>query len=393
MPGSGLRGVCRRWTVLPTAAESDATPLLKGPACRLEQPRAAAARRAAWRACPTSAQVYFTHSYVAPVVDADGGGHDVRRRRSPRPSSAATSPACSSIPRSPATSGLRILRNWLRCSLSASSRASTCATARSSRASTSRGCATPAIPAALAARYNREGIDEIVILDVTATLEARQARAQTIRAVAREIFLPLCVGGGIRGEDGCGGGDRGGRRQGQPQHGGARRPRRSSRTLAAPLRQPGGRSSPSTPNDAATASPLRAQRHRRDAARCGRMGARGGRSRRRRDPADLDRSRWDQVRVRLRADRRGVRLPCRFRSSPQAARARSSTSPRCSPPAAPTPRSPRRFFISTRRASADLETLFLAAERAHIPVRALGVKIARTLPNLCDLALTLHHTC
>ena len=56
-------------------------------------------------------------------------------------------------------------------------------------------------PASLAARYNREGIDEIVILDVTATLEARQARAQTIRAVAREIFLPLCVGGGIRTAD------------------------------------------------------------------------------------------------------------------------------------------------------------------------------------------------
>ena len=56
-------------------------------------------------------------------------------------------------------------------------------------------------PAALAARYNRDGIDEIVILDVTATLEARQARAQTIRAVAAEIFLPLCVGGGIRTEE------------------------------------------------------------------------------------------------------------------------------------------------------------------------------------------------
>jgi cyclase len=56
-------------------------------------------------------------------------------------------------------------------------------------------------PAALAARYNREGIDEIVVLDVTATLEARQGRAQTIQAVAREIFLPLTVGGGIRGEE------------------------------------------------------------------------------------------------------------------------------------------------------------------------------------------------
>ena len=55
-------------------------------------------------------------------------------------------------------------------------------------------------PAMLAKRYNIEGIDEIVILDVTATIEARQARAQTVRAVAREIFLPLCVGGGIRSE-------------------------------------------------------------------------------------------------------------------------------------------------------------------------------------------------
>ena len=56
-------------------------------------------------------------------------------------------------------------------------------------------------PAALAKRYNVEGIDEIVILDVTATLESRQARANTIAAVAREIFLPLTVGGGIRSEE------------------------------------------------------------------------------------------------------------------------------------------------------------------------------------------------
>jgi cyclase len=55
-------------------------------------------------------------------------------------------------------------------------------------------------PAALARRYNVEGIDEIVILDVTATLESRQARAHTIASVAREIFLPLAVGGGIRNE-------------------------------------------------------------------------------------------------------------------------------------------------------------------------------------------------
>lgn len=56
-------------------------------------------------------------------------------------------------------------------------------------------------PAELAARYNREGIDEVVILDVTATLERRRALATTVAAVAREIFIPLTVGGGIRSDE------------------------------------------------------------------------------------------------------------------------------------------------------------------------------------------------
>jgi len=55
-------------------------------------------------------------------------------------------------------------------------------------------------PAELARRYNLEGIDELVILDITATIEARRALADTIRAVARELFIPLAVGGGIRTE-------------------------------------------------------------------------------------------------------------------------------------------------------------------------------------------------
>ena len=55
-------------------------------------------------------------------------------------------------------------------------------------------------PAELARRYNVEGIDEVVVLDITATLESRQTLARTIRAVAHEIFLPLTVGGGIRSE-------------------------------------------------------------------------------------------------------------------------------------------------------------------------------------------------
>ena len=56
-------------------------------------------------------------------------------------------------------------------------------------------------PAELARRYNHEGIDELVILDITATLERRRALADTIRAVAKELFIPLAVGGGIRTED------------------------------------------------------------------------------------------------------------------------------------------------------------------------------------------------
>ena len=55
-------------------------------------------------------------------------------------------------------------------------------------------------PAELARRYNDEGIDEVVILDVTATIEGRRALRETLQAVSRELFIPLAVGGGIRTE-------------------------------------------------------------------------------------------------------------------------------------------------------------------------------------------------
>jgi len=56
-------------------------------------------------------------------------------------------------------------------------------------------------PAELAARYNTEGIDELTVLDVTATIEGRRALLETIREVSRRIFIPLAVGGGIRSMD------------------------------------------------------------------------------------------------------------------------------------------------------------------------------------------------
>lgn len=56
-------------------------------------------------------------------------------------------------------------------------------------------------PAELAARYNVEGIDEVVVLDVSATLEGRRALLETIHAVSSELFIPLTVGGGVRSLD------------------------------------------------------------------------------------------------------------------------------------------------------------------------------------------------
>ncbi|CAB4605569.1 MAG: imidazole glycerol phosphate synthase subunit HisF [Actinobacteria bacterium] len=53
-------------------------------------------------------------------------------------------------------------------------------------------------PVELAARYNTEGIDELVFLDVAATNENRNTMVAVIARTAREVFIPLTVGGGIR---------------------------------------------------------------------------------------------------------------------------------------------------------------------------------------------------
>ncbi|HET6401773.1 MAG TPA: imidazole glycerol phosphate synthase subunit HisF [Candidatus Kapabacteria bacterium] len=53
-------------------------------------------------------------------------------------------------------------------------------------------------PAELAARYEAEGADELVILDISATIEARNHQVATIRAVRERISIPITAGGGIR---------------------------------------------------------------------------------------------------------------------------------------------------------------------------------------------------
>jgi cyclase len=56
-------------------------------------------------------------------------------------------------------------------------------------------------PVELAAHYDREGADELVFLDITATLEDRAATLDVISRTAEEVFIPLTVGGGVRTDD------------------------------------------------------------------------------------------------------------------------------------------------------------------------------------------------
>jgi cyclase len=53
-------------------------------------------------------------------------------------------------------------------------------------------------PAELAARYNAEGADELVVLDIAAARDRRPTFLETIRRVAAELAIPLTAGGGIR---------------------------------------------------------------------------------------------------------------------------------------------------------------------------------------------------
>ena len=56
-------------------------------------------------------------------------------------------------------------------------------------------------PVELAARYDADGADELVFLDITATLEGRDAMDDVIARTAEQVFIPLTVGGGVRDPD------------------------------------------------------------------------------------------------------------------------------------------------------------------------------------------------
>ncbi|MDQ1596759.1 MAG: imidazole glycerol-phosphate synthase subunit HisF [Microbacteriaceae bacterium] len=56
-------------------------------------------------------------------------------------------------------------------------------------------------PVELARRYYEQGADEITFLDVTATVDNRSTTYDVVRATAEQVFIPLTVGGGVRGPD------------------------------------------------------------------------------------------------------------------------------------------------------------------------------------------------
>lgn len=56
-------------------------------------------------------------------------------------------------------------------------------------------------PVELAARYDREGADEVVFLDITASHEGRGTIVELAARCAEELFIPFTIGGGIRGEE------------------------------------------------------------------------------------------------------------------------------------------------------------------------------------------------
>ena len=54
-------------------------------------------------------------------------------------------------------------------------------------------------PVELASRYDTEGADELVFLDITASSDGRDTMVDVVSHTAEQVFIPLTVGGGIRG--------------------------------------------------------------------------------------------------------------------------------------------------------------------------------------------------
>ena len=167
-------------------------------------------------------------------------------------------------------------------------------------------------PVELGAAYSDAGADELVFLDVAATIEGRETLVDLVRRVAERLAIPFTVGGGIRTVADAE----------ALLEAGADKVSVNSAALATPDlvtdARRAARLAGRRPRDRRDRRrrPL-ARRRRRDRAPRGRVGARGRGARRRRDPPHLDRHRRHPRRLRPRADgrsgRRGLRAGDRLR--------------------------------------------------------------------------------
>ena len=166
-------------------------------------------------------------------------------------------------------------------------------------------------PVELAERYDAEGADELIFLDITATHEQRETIVELARRTADNVFIPFTIGGGIRSVADAQ----------AVLDAGADKVSVNSAAVARPraARRAGASASASQcvvlAIDAKRASTPQADGwevfvaggRTADRPRRGRVGARGRRARRGGDPADLDGPRRHQGRLRPRADARGRR--------------------------------------------------------------------------------------
>ena len=180
-------------------------------------------------------------------------------------------------------------------------------------------------PVELAERYDAEGADELVFLDITATHEKRDTMVELARRTADNVFVPFTIGGGIRSVADAQ----------AVLDAGADKISVNSAAVARPelideLADRFGAQCVVLAIDAKATrrlvGGLRGRRAHGDRARRGRVGARGHRARGGGDPADEHGPRRHQRRLRPRADQRRGGRGAACRSSPPAAPARSTTS-------------------------------------------------------------------
>ncbi|HXR98347.1 MAG TPA: imidazole glycerol phosphate synthase subunit HisF [Terriglobales bacterium] len=146
---------------------------------------------------------YFTHSYYAPLGEPTTGTVQY-----PVPFTAVAErgnvAAVQFHPEKSGAAGERVLRNFLNLAAPVpglAKRIIPCLDVKDGRVVKGvqfAGLRDSGDPAERARAYNAAGADELVMLDIAATLESRPTLLETVRRVAAELQLPFCVGGGVR---------------------------------------------------------------------------------------------------------------------------------------------------------------------------------------------------